>query len=303
MTAAINLPQLDDRDIHHLAPNARPDHNLKHHDTSFAMQLPLHIIDAFTSERFKGNQAAVVLLDAWLAEPVLQAIAAENNLSETAFLVWSAERAAFEIRWFSPLKEIAFCGHATLASAFVLFDSDPGRSVITFWAAAVGNVSASLEEGGRIRMRFPRRDASVLDEPPAALRTGLVPTPDAYLVNQQAYVAVYKTEASVRAVTPDLERLKTLGPLDVVVTGPADAGAAYDFVSRYFWPANGGDEDPVTGSIHAALAPYWAGRLGKNALVAHQASRRTGTLFCTVTESSVEVAGHCVRYLSGTISI
>lgn len=267
------------------------------------MQLPIHIIDAFTSERFKGNQAAVVLLDAWLPGVALQSIAAENNLSETAFLVWSAERGAFEIRWFSPLKEIAFCGHATLASAFVLFDADPDLGVVTFWAAAVGNVSATRAHHGRIRMTFPRRDARRLQDVPAALREGLSPAPSAYLVNQQAYVAVYASEADVRAVVPDLERLKTLGPLDVVVTGPADAGAAHDFVSRYFWPANGGDEDPVTGSIHAALAPYWADRLGRNELVAHQASKRGGTLYCEVTASSVEVAGHCVRYLSGTITL
>jgi len=139
------------------------------------------------------------------------------------------------------------------------------------------------------------------------LLEGLSPAPSTCLVNQQAYVAVYETEAEVRAVRPDLQRLKTLGPLDVVVTGPAaagaGAGASHDFVSRYFWPANGGDEDPVTGSIHAALAPYWAARLGRNELVAHQASRRSGTLFCEVTASSVEVAGHCVRYLCGTITL
>lgn len=267
------------------------------------MQLPIHIVDAFTSQQFKGNQAAVVSLDAWLAESTLQAIAAENNLSETSFLVWSANRGAFEIRWFSPLKEIAFCGHATLASAFVLFESDPGLGTITFWAAAVGSVTATREDNGRIRMTFPRRDARPLDEAPAALREGLVPAPSAYLVNQQAYVAVYETEAGVLAARPDLERLKSLGPLDVVVTAPADAGAPYDFVSRYFWPANGGDEDPVTGSIHAALAPYWAGRLGRNHLVGHQASRRTGTLFCEVKDATVEVAGHCARYLTGSITV
>lgn len=267
------------------------------------MQLPIHVIDAFTSERFKGNQAAVVPLQAWLADTVLQAIAAENNLSETSFLVWSAERRAFEIRWFSPLKEIAFCGHATLASAFVLFEADPALRSITFWAAAVGNVTATREDGGRILMTFPRRDARPLEAAPAALLEGLTPVPTAYLVNQQAYVAVYESEAQVRAVKPDLERLKSLGPLDVVVTAPAEAGASHDFVSRYFWPANGGDEDPVTGSIHAALAPYWAARLGKSRLVGLQASQRTGTLFCEVTESSVEVAGHCARYLSGTITV
>lgn len=267
------------------------------------MQLAIHVIDAFTAERFKGNQAAVVPLDAWLPDATLLAIAAENNLSETAFLVWSATRDAFEIRWFSPLKEIAFCGHATLASAFVLFDADPARHSITFWAAAVGNVTATRQDSGRILMVFPRRDAKPVDDAPAALREGLTPAPSAYLVNQQAYLAVYDTEADVRAAKPDLERLKSLGPLDVVVTAAADAGAPYDFVSRYFWPANGGEEDPVTGSIHAALAPYWAGGLDKSVLVGHQASQRTGTLFCEVTASTVEVAGNCARYLSGTITI
>lgn len=267
------------------------------------MQLPIHIVDAFTTEQFKGNQAAVVPLEAWLPAPTLQAIAAENNLSETAFLVWSAERAAFEIRWFSPLKEIDFCGHATLASACVLFAAEPSRQSITFWAAAVGNVTATQEAGGRIQMTFPRRDATPVAAPPAALREGLVPRPLAYLVNQQAYVAVYASEAEVRQVQPDLEKLTTLGPLDVVVTAPAPEGAAYDFVSRYFWPANGGVEDPVTGSIHAALAPYWAGQLGKDHLVGQQVSQRTGTLFCEVTERSVLVAGHCARYLTGTITV
>lgn len=267
------------------------------------MQLPLHIIDAFTAQRFHGNPAGVVLLDAWLPAPLLQSIAAENNLSETAFVLWSAERAAFEIRWFSPLTEIAFCGHATLASAYVLLDADPGLQSVTFWAAAVGQVSATREPGGRIRMQFPRRDATPLAEAPAALRAGLGLAPTAWLVNQQAYLAVYASEAEVRAVQPDLEQLKALGPLDVAVTAPGDAGAAHDFVSRYFWPANGGDEDPVTGSIHAALAPYWAQRLGKDELVALQASQRSGTLFCTVTDAGVEVAGHCVRYLRGTITV
>ena len=267
------------------------------------MHLPIHIIDAFTTERFKGNQAAVVPLETWLPTATLQAIAAENNLSETAFLVWSAERAAWEIRWFSPLKEIDFCGHATLASAFVLFEADPARQSITFWAAAVGHVTATQEAGGRIQMVFPRRDARPVEVPPAALVHGLTPRPQAYLVNQQAYVAVYASEAEVRQVQPDLDQLTTLGPLDVVVTAPAPEGAAYDFVSRYFWPANGGVEDPVTGSIHAALAPYWAAQLGKHTLVGHQVSQRSGTLFCTVTDTSVQVSGHCARYLSGTITV
>jgi len=269
----------------------------------FTMQLPIHIVDAFTSVQFQGNQAAVVLLEDWLAEATLQAIATENNLSETSFLVWSPARNAFEIRWFSPLKEIAFCGHATLASAFVLFEAEPERRSITFWAAAVGDVTAVREETGRIVMTFPRRDARHLGEVPVALLEALSPSPEHVWVNQQAYMAVYASEACVRSVKPNLERLKSLGPLDVVVTAPADVGAPYDFVSRYFWPANGGNEDPVTGSIHAALAPYWSKKLNKNVLIAHQASQRTGTLFCEVTDSNVKVAGHCARYLTGTITI
>lgn len=166
------------------------------------MQLPIHIVDAFTSEQFKGNQAAVVVLEAWLPDATLQAIATENNLSETAFLVWSDDRAAFEIRWFSPIKEIAFCGHATLASACVLFASKPGCDRLTFWAAAVGNVVATLQASGRIVMTFPRRDARPLANVPAALLEGLRPAPSVVLVNEQAYVAVYANEADVRAVQP-----------------------------------------------------------------------------------------------------
>lgn len=267
------------------------------------MQLPIRIVDAFTSERFKGNQAAVVPLAAWLPDATLQAIAAENNLSETSFLVWSADRQAFEIRWFSPLKEISFCGHATLASAYVLFEADPALQTINFWAAAVGVVTATHVEEGRIRLSFPRRDARPVDEPPVALLTGLALRPTDVLVNQQAYLAIYQSEDEVRSIRPDLDQLRLLGPLDVVVTAPAAAGSPYDFVSRYFWPANGGDEDPVTGSIHAALAPYWANRLGRHTLIGHQASRRTGSLYCEVTRTTVEVSGHCASYLIGTITI
>ena len=273
------------------------------HSHSLSMQLPIRIIDAFTSERFKGNQAAVVPLQAWLPDATLQAIAAENNLSETSFLVWSADRGAFEIRWFSPLKEIAFCGHATLASAFVLFEADPVLSTVHFWAAAVDTVTATKVEDHRIRLSFPRRDGQPVDEPPAALLKGLAVKPTAILINQQAYLAVYESEDEILAIRPDLDQLRSLGPLDVVVTAPASVDSPYDFVSRYFWPANGGDEDPVTGSIHAALAPYWAGRLDKNVLIGHQASRRTGTLYCEVTATTVEVSGHCASYLIGTITI
>ena len=267
------------------------------------MQLSLSIIDAFTSERFKGNQAAVVPLMQWLPDATLQAIASENNLSETAFVVWNAAHDAYDIRWFSPLTEIDFCGHATLATAYVLLQTHPDSTSIKFWASAVGHVHALLLDDGRIEMTFPRRDAAPLDTPPAALVAGLSPAPAAYRINAQAYMAIYATETEVRAVAPDLEALKTLGPRDVVVTAMADSGKPYDFVSRYFWPANGGVEDPVTGSIHTALAPHWAEQLGKTTLVAHQASQRSGQLFCEVTADHVKVAGYCVPYLQGSITV
>jgi PhzF family phenazine biosynthesis protein len=231
----------------------------------------------------------------------MQAIATENNLSETAFFV-PRDDGSFHIRWFSPKKEIAFCGHATLASAHIMFEGEARGSSITFWADAVGELTIkSLVDDaigeGAIEMSFPNREPEPVPVIPLSVITGLSIEPKEVLKNQQAYVVVYENELQVRDVIPDLVRLKELGPLDVAVTAP---GENHDFVSRYFWPANGGDEDPVTGSIHAGLAPYWAKRLNKTAL---QASRRSGLLKCRVDGSRVHVAGTCVKYLQGTIEI
>ncbi|WP_050461904.1 PhzF family phenazine biosynthesis protein [Herbaspirillum autotrophicum] len=266
------------------------------------MKLPIYQIDAFTNEAFKGNSAAVVPLDSWLPDAVMQSIALENNLSETVFFVPAADGAAdtFDIRWFSPIKEIDFCGHATLASAYVIFGKNPGISVIKFVAKAVGTLSAVKLPDGLIEMSFPKRSPEPLSSIPASLLEGLSIPPQEALKNQQAYFAVYDTEEEVRAVVPDLRKLVALGPLDVVVTAP---GVHHDFVSRYFWPANGGDEDPVTGSIHAGLAPFWAGRLGKTDLLALQVSQRTGLLKCRVEADRVHVAGAAVQYLEGTIEV
>lgn len=262
------------------------------------MTLALHVIDAFTSELFKGNPAAVVPLRDGLPPARMQAIAMENNLSETAFFV-QAPDGRYDIRWFSPFKEIAFCGHATLASAFVLFEAG-APSPIIFRAPAVGELPVVRLPDGRMEMSFPSRAPTPVDEVPEALRSGLPLAPVAVLRNAQAWFAVYESEAQVRALRPDFGRLAQLGPLDVVVTAP---GADCDFVSRYFWPANGGEEDPVTGSIHAGLAPYWADRLGKHTLVAVQVSARTGTLHCRVDGERVRVSGAAVRYLRGEIEV
>lgn len=263
------------------------------------MKLKISIVDAFTKVRFAGNQAAVVLIEDWLATDTMQNIASENNLSETAFVVCNSS-GVFEIRWFSPIKEVDFCGHATLASAHVIFSERKDISEIKFWAKAVGNVIVKNTDGNLIEMAFPNREPIEITEVPEALRNGLSITPTAYLKNNQAYFAVMSNEEQVKSIVPDLEELKTLDPLDVVVTA---AGTDYDFVSRYFWPANGGAEDPVTGSIHAGLAPYWAKRLDKSNLVGLQASKRKGILYCRVETSTVFVSGYCVSYLEGSISI
>lgn len=263
------------------------------------MKLPIFYIDAFATTQFTGNPAAVVPLPDWLPDTTMQAIATENNLSETAFFVRESS-GKFHIRWFSPLKEIAFCGHATLASAYVIFKHQDATAPITFWAAAVGDLSVEKIENGLIEMSFPQRAPSPLSTVPPALLAGLSIKPQEILKNQQAYIAIYADEEDVKKVVPNLAQLATLGPLDVAVTAP---GTSYDFVSRYFWPANGGEEDPVTGSIHTALAPYWAKRLNKTHLIALQASLRTGVLNCRLFNDRVFISGSCMQYLEGHIGI
>lgn len=262
------------------------------------MRLPIYQVDAFTNEIFRGNYAAVVPLEQWLPDELMQSVATENNVSETAFFVRNSE-GVYEIRWFSPITEIAFCGHATLAAAYVIFRDDAAES-ITFAANSVGTLTVWRQADGRIKMRFPRRHSEPVNTVPQALLKGLSIPPKEVLINQQAYVAIYENEQDIYALVSASDQLKTLGPLDVVVTAP---GYQHDFVSRYFWPANGGDEDPVTGSIHAALAPLWAERLGKSELTALQASHRIGFLHCRVEADHVFVSGHAVQYLEGTIEV
>ncbi len=264
----------------------------------------IYFIDAFTDRLFSGNPAAVLLLDRWLDEALMQSIAAENNLSETAFVVEEEDR--YHIRWFSPLKEIDFCGHATLASAYVLFQKYSKKDEIGFYAKAVGNFSVNRLEGNMIEMRFPSRKPFKVEDVPSWLYQGLSIKPTEVYRNQQAYFAIYESEEDVHTVTQEAEALKKLSPYDVVVTAPVAVTAAsetYDFVSRYFWPASGGEEDPVTGSIHAGLAPFWAERLGKQKMVAYQASSRGGILYCSVEGENVTISGKAVPYLEGIIKV
>ena len=275
------------------------------------MQLEINIVDAFTDRLFQGNSAAVIVTDDWLSDDVMQSIATENNLSETAFLVVD-EQGVYHIRWFSPMTEIAFCGHATLASASVLFNKHPEMQRITLFAKAVGSMSVVKTASGKIQMDFPNTKPAPIDDIPHALLAGLSIAPVSVYRNNQAYFVRYDTVSDVLSVQRDNEMLAQLAPRDVVVTAAVRADdenvgdnnfAGYDFVSRYFWPANGGDEDPVTGSIHTGLAPFWAERLGKLELTAYQASRRGGIVHCEVAGDRVRISGNAVHYLTGTIHL
>lgn len=263
------------------------------------MKLNVQFINAFTDVLFKGNSAAIILIDEWLSDEVMQQIATENNLSETAFVKKVSEQ-YFEIRWFSPITEIDFCGHATLAASFHIFNRFPVYQYITFIAEAVGELSVQNNENGYIQMSFPSLPPISISEIPEPILKGLSITPTKVLLSKQAYFVIYDSEDDVINVQQNNELLKALAPYDVVVTS---IGKEYDFISRYFWPANGGDEDPVTGSIHAGLAPYWAKELNKTDLLAFQASSRGGVLKCEVDKERVIISGKAVQYLEGVITI
>lgn len=268
------------------------------------MQLEINVIDAFADTLFKGNSAAVIITDSWLAEDSMQLIAMENNLSETAFLIpdESDKKDTYHIRWFSPLTEIDFCGHATLAAAFVLFNKHSTLKTIRFSAKAVGMLTVVKMDCGKIQMDFPSTKPEKVEDIPKSLLSGLSIAPVEVYRNSQAYFVVYHSESDVLSVVRDNKALKLLKPLDVVVTCKAQS-KIYDFISRYFWPVNGGGEDPVTGSIHTGLAPLWAERLGKDELMAYQASSRGGVLNCVVAGDRVLISGNAVQYLTGFIIV
>jgi PhzF family phenazine biosynthesis protein len=263
------------------------------------MELEINIIDAFTDVVFKGNSAAVIITKEWLSVEKMQSIATENNLSETAF-VKEIDNQHYDIRWFSPITEVDFCGHATLAASFVIFSKKPEIKTINFYAGAVGNLSVTEIDNGYIQMKFPNRKPSIINNVPPQLINSLSIKPVEVLVNNQAYFAVYDNENDVKSVVSDNELLKKLAPFDVVVTAKSEQ---YDFISRYFWPANGGDEDPVTGSIHTGLAPYWAEKLNRTKLFAYQASARGGEIICNVEDDNVYLLGKGVHYLKGIINV
>ncbi|HEY1660717.1 MAG TPA: PhzF family phenazine biosynthesis protein [Candidatus Sulfotelmatobacter sp.] len=261
------------------------------------MRIPIYYVDAFTNRRFGGNPAAVMPLPRFLSDNILQAIAAENNLSETAFLV--PENGDYRLRWFTPLVEVPLCGHATLASAAVVMQRlEPGRERVVFHSLS-GPLTVKTQGAGYM-MDFPARPSEPIPVP-LELISALGAVPTEVLVNEFNYMAVLKDESAVRCLAPDFAAVARIGRPGVIVT--AANHATYDFVSRYFAPAKGIPEDPVTGAAHCMLAPYWAKRLGKNELHAFQASRRGGEIICGIKNGRVELQGNCVFYLQGEVEI
>ena len=261
------------------------------------MRAPIFQIDAFATRLFTGNPAAVIPLDRFPEDSVLQAIAAENNLAETAFLV--PEGGDYRLRWFTPALEVPLCGHATLASAAVVMERlQPGRREVVFHSAS-GPLRVQRTDTGYI-LDLPARPSEPIAIPPG-LTEALGAVPVEVCVNAFNYLARLESVASLRALAPDMSAIARLDRSGVIVTAPGDGN--YDFTSRYFAPAKGIPEDPVTGAAHCMLAPYWTLRLGQTAFRAFQASRRGGEVLCRVVGDRVHLEGACVFYLEGTVEL
>lgn len=258
-------------------------------------ELPIYQIDAFTSKIFAGNPAAVCPLEHWLDDDVLQSIAAENNLSETAFFV--KEEIGYRIRWFTPVREVDLCGHATLASGFVFFKYiNPDSHTVDFHSNS-GPLHVSHDRDF-LSLDFPAQPPKPC-EAPGALLAGLGREP-AEVHCSEDFLVVYPTEKDIVQLQPDFALLDKLGLRGVIVTAKGDQA---DFVSRFFAPTYGINEDPVTGSAHCELTPFWSKRLGKNELHALQLSNRGGELFCKMAENRVIISGRAVEYMRGTVTI
>jgi PhzF family phenazine biosynthesis protein len=254
-------------------------------------------VDAFSTRPFGGNPAAIVPLEAWLPDATLLAIAAENNLAETAFFV--ADGGEYQIRWFTPVEEVPLCGHATLASAWVVFERlEPGRTRVVFRSKS-GELPVE-RDGERLVLDFP---VNLLERAPAspALVAALGKAPRELYSGFQ-WLALYDSEDDVRALAPDMAGIVATGIHGVIATAP---GKDCDFVSRFYAPAAGVPEDHVTGSSHTRLIPFWAERLGKSMLFARQVSARGGELWCQLLEAEkrVRIAGHAALYLEGFIEV
>ncbi|MFM9845461.1 MAG: PhzF family phenazine biosynthesis protein [Dongiaceae bacterium] len=264
------------------------------------LDVPIYQVDAFAGRLFAGNPAAVCPLEKWLPDNVMQAIAAENNLAETAFFVRIGDD--YELRWFTPVVEVDLCGHATLASGYVIMTKLAPQKASTRFHTRSGILNVT-RDGARFALDLPSQPPKPAEMPERFLAA--LGKPPKQVLAAVKYMVVYETAEEVAALTPDLAVLKDIDKDGVIVTAPGAAGgaAACDFVSRYFAPHAGIPEDPVTGSAHCALVPYWAHRLGKTKLHARQISARGGELFCEDQGRRVSLAGSAVLYLEGRIRV
>jgi len=259
------------------------------------LKIPIYQVDAFTNQLFRGNPAAVCPLEQWLPDETMQKIAAENNLSETAFFVRRGDD--YDLKWFTPKGEVELCGHATLATAFVILSFiEPKRSNITFFTK--GGILMVFKEGKLLTMLFPPKETTRSTAPEALIK-GLGKRP-IEVQKGYNYLVVYEKEEDILRLQPDFQELKKLDAHGVIVTAKGDKG---DFVSRYFAPKMGVDEDPVTGSAHCSLVPYWSRVLGKTEFLAYQRSLRGGKIICANMGERIKLSGEAVLYLEGTIHI
>ncbi len=261
------------------------------------MKLDMYQVDAFTNKLFGGNPAAVIPLSQWLDDVLMQNIAAENNLAETVFFVPKDD--GFHIRWFTPELEIDLCGHATLASAFILYQYlDFSKPELVFYSKS-GELVVTRDDG-KFQLNFPSRMPDRVSDYPEALLTGLGITEPVGVYKSRDYVVEVANEKEVRNVRPDISMLDSIDVIGIIVTAP---GTDCDFVSRFFAPNCGIPEDPVTGSAHSTLVPFWAEKLGKTNLHAKQLSKRGGELWCRDAGDRVTMSGHCVFYMKGEIHV
>jgi predicted PhzF superfamily epimerase YddE/YHI9 len=264
-------------------------------DKELTMKISYYHIDAFTSQPFHGNPAGVCPLVEWLPDETLQKIAYENNHAETAFVV--AREGYFDLRWFTPTIEVDLCGHATLAAGHVIFKYLGFNGKVIEFHSKSGLLTVE-RKGELLILDFPARPAIQCETPEAMVR-GLRRTPFE-VRRSRDYLAIFESQRDILDIKPDMESLSQLDCLGIIVTAP---GKKVDFVSRFFAPKAGIPEDPVTGSAHSTLIPYWAERLGKKKLIALQLSARGGELFCEEAGERVKIGGKAVTYLIGEIEL
>lgn len=262
------------------------------------MNLPIYIVDAFTTNLFGGNPAAVCPLEEWLPDDLMQSLAAENNLAETVFFVKEAE--GYRIRWFTPAVEVKLCGHATLASAHIMYTELGYTGDEIVFNSLSGPLKVTRINDGKIQLDFPVSSLEPLTDIPQAIIDGLHIEDVKVYKTAFDYMVVVPSQSVVESLQPDLNAIATLEARGVIVTAKGDEA---DFVSRCFFPQSGINEDPVTGSAHTALVPYWSKMLGKNVLKAIQVSKRRGYLDCELSGVRVLMSGSAVTYLKGNYAV